>query len=125
MRKRNREMHYWFLTHFLSFTRLIHADLKFFAKRRLRVSADVKRSVVNWIRQAMYLCEGSAGNDAAHHGAIVLKRLFQADDRCARFIAQLGQTKSRMQQTPDAFLTSIIEHRSQGHPFVARRVRIV
>ena len=44
--------------------------------------------------------------DAAHHGAIVLKRLFQADDRWARFIAQLGQTKSRLQQTPDAFLMS-------------------
>lgn len=44
--------------------------------------------------------------DVAHHGAIVLKRLFQADDRWARFIAQLGQTKSRMQQTPDAFLMS-------------------
>jgi len=44
--------------------------------------------------------------DAAHHGAIVLKRLFQADDRWARFIAQLGQTKPRLQQTPDAFLMS-------------------
>jgi len=43
---------------------------------------------------------------AAHHGAIVLKRLFQADDRWARFLAQLGQTKSRLQQTPDAFLMS-------------------
>lgn len=44
--------------------------------------------------------------DAAHHGAIVLKRLFQADDRWAQFIAKLGQTKSRLQQTPDAFLMS-------------------
>lgn len=44
--------------------------------------------------------------DAAHQGAIVLKRLFQADDRWARFIAQLAQTKSRIQQTLDMFLMS-------------------
>jgi len=50
--------------------------------------------------------ETSLVYDAAHHGAIVLKRLFQADDRWAAFIAQLGQTKSRLQQTSDAFLMS-------------------
>ena len=44
--------------------------------------------------------------DVAHYGAILLKRLFQADDRWARFIAQLGQTKSHLQQTSDAFLMS-------------------
>ena len=44
--------------------------------------------------------------DAAHQGAILLKRLFQADDRWARFIAQLAQTKSRIQQTLDVFLMS-------------------
>jgi hypothetical protein len=44
--------------------------------------------------------------DAAHHGAIVLKRRFQADDRWAAFLTQLGQTKSRVQQTSDAFLMS-------------------
>ncbi len=44
--------------------------------------------------------------DVAHEGAILLKRLFQADDRWVRLIAQLGQTKTRMQQTADAFLMS-------------------
>ena len=44
--------------------------------------------------------------DVAHQGAILLKRRFQADDRWARFIAQLGQTKAHLQQTPDAFLMS-------------------
>ena len=44
--------------------------------------------------------------DVAHHGAIVLKRRFQADDRWAAFVTRLGQTKSRLQQTLDAFLMS-------------------
>jgi len=50
--------------------------------------------------------ETSLVYDAAHHGAIVLKRRFQADDRWAKFIAKLGQTKSRLQQTSDAYLMS-------------------
>lgn len=50
--------------------------------------------------------ETSLVYDAAHYGAIVLKRRFQADDRWAKFMAQLGQTKSRLQQTSDAFLMS-------------------
>ena len=50
--------------------------------------------------------ETSLVYDAAHHGAIVLKRRFQADDRWAAFVAKLGQTKSRLQQTSDAFLMS-------------------
>lgn len=44
--------------------------------------------------------------DVAHHGAIVLKRLFLTDDRWTQFIAQLAQTKSRIQQTLDVFLMS-------------------
>lgn len=44
--------------------------------------------------------------DVAHHGAIVLKRRFQTDERWGKFIAKLGQTKSRLQQTSDAFLMS-------------------
>jgi hypothetical protein len=42
--------------------------------------------------------------DAAHHGAIVLQRRFQADPRWSQFIAQLGRVKARIQQTSDAFL---------------------
>jgi hypothetical protein len=42
--------------------------------------------------------------DAAHHGALVLQRRFQADPRWPEFVAQLGQVKSRLQQTSDAFL---------------------
>ena len=42
--------------------------------------------------------------DAAHHGAIVLKRRFETDQRWSEFIARLGQVKARIQQTSDAFL---------------------
>lgn len=42
--------------------------------------------------------------DAAHHGAIVLQRRFQADQRWSEFIARLGEVKARIQQTSDAFL---------------------
>ena len=42
--------------------------------------------------------------DAAHHGAIVLKRRFEADQRWSEFVARLGQVKARIQQTSDAFL---------------------
>ena len=44
--------------------------------------------------------------DAAHHGACVLKRRFEHDPRWTDFLARLGQTKSRIQQTPDAYLMS-------------------
>lgn len=44
--------------------------------------------------------------DAAHHGACVLKRRFEPDARWTDFLARLGQTKSRIQQTPDAYLMS-------------------
>ena len=42
--------------------------------------------------------------DAAHHGAIVLQRRFEADQRWSEFVARLGQVKARIQQTSDAFL---------------------
>jgi hypothetical protein len=42
--------------------------------------------------------------DAAHHGAIVLKQRFEADQRWSEFITRLGQVKLRIQQTSDAFL---------------------
>lgn len=42
--------------------------------------------------------------DAAHHGAIVLKRRFEADQRWSDFVARLGQVKARILQTSDAFL---------------------
>ncbi len=42
--------------------------------------------------------------DAAHHGAIVLQRRFEADSRWSEFVARLGQIKARIQQTSDAFL---------------------
>ena len=44
--------------------------------------------------------------DAAHHGAIVLKRRFEDDPQWSEYIGRLGQVKSRIQQTVDAFLTS-------------------
>jgi hypothetical protein len=43
---------------------------------------------------------------AAHHGAIVLKRRFEGDPQWSEYIGRLGQVKSRIQQTVDAFLTS-------------------
>jgi hypothetical protein len=44
--------------------------------------------------------------DAAHYGACVLKRRFERDARWADFLGRLGQTKSRIQQTQDAYLMS-------------------
>ena len=44
--------------------------------------------------------------DAAHHGAIVLKRCFENDAEWKDYTSQLGQVKSRIQQTLDAFLMS-------------------
>jgi len=44
--------------------------------------------------------------DAAHHGAIVLKRRFEDDPQWSEYIGRLGQVKSRIRQTIDAFLAS-------------------
>lgn len=44
--------------------------------------------------------------DAAHHGAIVLKRRFENDPQWSRYIARLSQVKSCIRQTSDAFLAS-------------------
>jgi hypothetical protein len=41
--------------------------------------------------------------DTAHKGANVLRRLLEADDRWAGFVAQLCQTKAKLQQTPLAW----------------------
>ena len=37
--------------------------------------------------------------DTAHKGANLLRRLLEADERWARFVAQLSQTKAKLQQT--------------------------
>ena len=44
--------------------------------------------------------------DAAHHGAIVLKRRFEDDPQWPEYIGRLGQVKSRIRQTIDTFLAS-------------------
>lgn len=44
--------------------------------------------------------------DAAHHGAIVLKRRFEDDPQWSEYIGRLGQVKLRIRQTIDAFLAS-------------------
>ena len=44
--------------------------------------------------------------DAAHHGAIVLKRRFEDDPQWSEYIGRLGQVKSRVRQTIDAFMAS-------------------
>jgi hypothetical protein len=41
--------------------------------------------------------------DTAHKGANLLRRLLEADERWAKFVAQLGQTKAKLQQTPLAW----------------------
>lgn len=43
-------------------------------------------------------------SDAAHHGAILLKRRLEHDEHWSRFLTALGQTKARTQQTSDACL---------------------
>jgi hypothetical protein len=44
--------------------------------------------------------------DAAHHGAIVLKRRFEGDSQWSEYISRLGKLKSHIRQTIDAFLAS-------------------
>jgi len=44
--------------------------------------------------------------DAAHHGAIVLKRRFEDDPRWSEYIGSLSQVKSSIRQTIDTFLAS-------------------
>jgi hypothetical protein len=44
--------------------------------------------------------------DAAHHGAIVLKRRFEDDPPWSEYIGRLSQVKSSIRQTTDAFLAS-------------------
>ena len=44
--------------------------------------------------------------DAAHHGAIVLKRRFEGDPQWTEYVSRLGQIKSCIRQTLDAFLAS-------------------
>ena len=44
--------------------------------------------------------------DAAHHGAIVLKRRFENDPQWSQYIGRLSQVKSCIRQTRDAFLAS-------------------
>jgi hypothetical protein len=44
--------------------------------------------------------------DAAHHGAIVLKRRFEDDPQWSEYIGRLGQVKSHIRQTIDAFQAS-------------------
>lgn len=44
--------------------------------------------------------------DAAHHGAIVLKRLLEKDTHWSPFIVRLSQVKGCIRQTVDAFLVS-------------------
>lgn len=44
--------------------------------------------------------------DAAHHGALVLKRRFEDDSQWSEYIGRLSQVKSSIRQTIDAFLAS-------------------
>jgi len=44
--------------------------------------------------------------DAAHYGAIMLKRRFEDDPQWSEYIGRLGQVKSRIRQTIAAFLAS-------------------
>ncbi|MGB6044391.1 MAG: hypothetical protein WBF93_14630 [Pirellulales bacterium] len=44
--------------------------------------------------------------DAAHHGAIVIKRRFEDDPQWSEYIGRLSQVKSSIRQTIDAFLAS-------------------
>ena len=44
--------------------------------------------------------------DAAHHGALLLKKRLEAHSEWSSFLTQLGQVRSRLLQTMDAFLVS-------------------
>lgn len=63
--------------------------------------SDVKKGSALFVQRH---ADTIATYDAAHHGAILLQRRFQADVRWSAFVAQLSQVKARLQQTSDAFL---------------------
>lgn len=65
--------------------------------------SDVKKGAALFARRHP---ETTVTYDAAHHGAIVLKRRFEDDSQWSEYIGQLGQVKSRIRQTIDAFLAS-------------------
>ena len=63
--------------------------------------SDVKKGAEIFAREHP---QTIATYDAAHHGAIVLKRCFENDSSWKDFIGRLGQVKPNIQQTIDAFL---------------------
>jgi len=64
---------------------------------------DVKKGAALFARRHS---ETAVTYDAAHHGAIVLKRRFEGDPQWTEYVSRLGQIKSRIRQTLDAFLAS-------------------
>jgi hypothetical protein len=65
--------------------------------------SDVKKGAALFARRHP---ETTVTYDAAHHGAIVLKRRFENDPRWSEYIGRLSQVKSHLRQTSDAFLAS-------------------
>jgi hypothetical protein len=65
--------------------------------------SDVKKGAAIFAEQHP---ETAVTYDAAHQGAIVLKRRFENDPHWSEFIGRLSQVKSHIRQTPDAFLAS-------------------
>jgi hypothetical protein len=58
---------------------------------------DVRVGIERYSRRHAHT---AATCDAAHKGANVLRKLLEADASWPEFVAQLGQTKSKLQQTP-------------------------
>lgn len=65
--------------------------------------SDVKKGAAIFARRHS---ETAVTYDAAHHGAIVLKRRFEGDPQWSEYIGRLSQVKSHLRQTSDAFLAS-------------------
>jgi hypothetical protein len=67
---------------------------------RLIVSDEGGDVRVGIERYSCHHAHTTATCDAAHKGANLLRKLLEADESWAGFVARLGQTKSKLQQTP-------------------------
>src|SRR5262249_39033174 len=66
-----------------------------------RIAADRGGDVLGGIDRYCRDHPGTVATcDAAHQGASRLRRSLEADERWSAFVARLGQTKAKLQQTP-------------------------
>jgi len=81
------------------------------ATRRIGIPRQIVSDGGNDVKKGAALFAGrhpetAVTYDAAHHGAVVLKRRFENASQWSEYIGRLGQVKSHIRQTVDAFLAS-------------------